>query len=598
MKNIITIMEGLGETFYQNIFRYKTAVKLVSAFVIAATILLMYEFGVVERLELITVDYRFILRRPEPVKADIVFIDMAEDSIDAIGRWPWPRKWHAAITRILSEYDPRMIAFDVVFAEPQDEINDATFEEAVKTSGIVYLPLSYELVGREGDKVYKGEGVHAVIRPLERFTQWARGTGHISAVPDKDGILRRVYPVIAAEGTKTYQLGMKLACDWLDVGDGDIEFDPAKHTITLRQRGGKLIKVPLDDNNELVVNWKARWGKELRHYSYIDVIRSYGMIKEGQKPLVDLNVFRGKICIIGLTALGLIDIKPVPIESTYPAVGVNAMVAGSMINSDFVRTTNRNVDILIIIFISAFFTFLLSELRPLSGLVTATISIVGYFLLSSLVFGVFRILILTFYPMLAIFVSYIITAAYSQALQTVDRARLFKQATRDGLTSVYNVRHFNLLLEAEMKSAAFDRNKRLAVMMFDIDNFKKLNDTYGHQAGDMFLREFAKLMQSKCRQSDVIARYGGEEFIIMLVGAGKKEAVDISEKIRLEFESRKMRVGSESVGTTVSIGVAEFSGEKEKEELVGKADKALYQAKHEGKNKTCVYDDKKDVAGV
>lgn len=583
---IAVALEDIGETFYQKIFRYKTAVKLVAALIIAAVILLMYEFNVVQRLELLTVDYRFLLRRPEPARADIVFIDMAEDSIDAIGRWPWPRKWHAAITRILSEYNPKMIAFDVVFAEPQDEINDATFEEALKTSGIVYLPLSYELRGREGDRVYQGEGVMMAIRPLERFAQWTKGTGHISAVPDKDGILRRVYPIISFEGITTYQLGFRLACDWLGVGD--ITLDPVRHKITLRRSSGKVTEIPLDDNNEFIINWKTKWGGELKHYSYIDVIRSYGMIKEGQRPIIDLNVFRDKICIIGLTALGLIDIKPIPIESTYPAVGVNAMVASSIINNDFIRSTNRNINVIIILVVSIFFTFFFSELRPLGGLTAATLSIIGYFLLSAFIFGAFSILIATFYPMLAIFISYIITAIYSHILQTVERARLFKQATRDGLTALYNVRHFNLLLEAEMKSAAFDKARRMSVIMFDIDNFKTLNDTYGHQVGDTFLREFAKLMQSKCRQTDVVARYGGEEFIMMLVGAGRKEAVDVAEKIRTSFEAKKIHVGNDLVGRTVSVGVAEFKGENTREGLVEKADRALYRAKHEGKNKTCV----------
>jgi len=589
-KKIISMFEGLNETLYQKIFRYKTAVRLIAAILIAVTILLMYSFNVVQRLELLTVDYRFLLRRQVPLKADIVFIDMAEDSIDAIGRWPWPRKWHAALTRILSEYKPKAIAFDVVFAEPQDEVNDATFEEALKLAGNVCLPLSYELRGRPGDKVYEGEGVQSIIRPIERFAQWSTGTGHISAVSDPDGILRRIFPIISSGTTRTYQLGFKLACDSLGVGDNGVTFNPGGHYIDLHPSEGRDIRIPLDDNNEMMVNWRARWGKELPHYSFIDIIRSYGMIKDGQKPILDLNVFKDKVCIIGLTALGLIDIKPVPIESTYPAVGVNAMVAASLLNKDFVRTTNAEINIIIILVVSIFFTFLLSELRPLGGMAVATVSIIGYFIVSTVIFGVFNLLIITFYPMLAIFLSYILTAAYTQILQTVERSRLFKQATRDGLTSLYNVRHFNLLLEAEMKSASFDKARRLSIMMFDIDNFKKLNDTYGHQSGDVVLRDLAKVMQSKCRQTDIVARYGGEEFIIMLPGAGKKEAIDVAEKIRAAFEARKPKLGDDIVVTTASIGVVEYSGEKTREELIEKADKSLYRAKHSGKNQVCLYD--------
>ena len=582
--------DAISDAFYQKFFRYKLAVKLITAILIAAVILLMHQYHVVERLELLTVDYRFLLRGSQPLRADIVFIDMAEDSIEAIGRWPWPRKWHGAITKILSEYHPRAIAFDVVFAEPQDEINDATFEEAIRQSGDVYLPLSYDLTASADARVYEGTGVRTAIRPLERFARWARGTGHISAVPDSDGILRRIYPVIGFNDTKSYQLGFKLACDTMGVEEDGITFDPERHTITLRSAAGTVTRIPLDDENQFIVNWKDRWGKELPHYSYIDVIRSYGMALEGRTPIVDLNVFTDKICIIGLTALGLIDIKPVPIESTYPAVGVNAMVAAGIINRDFIRSTHAEADILIILFTAFFFTFLLAELRPLGGMVAATVSIIGYFLVSSVIFRLFNILIVTFYPMLAIFLAYILTATYTQILQSVERSRLFKQATRDGLTSLYNVRHFNLLLEAEMKGVSFDPNRKMSVLMFDIDNFKKLNDTYGHQAGDTVLRDIARLMQSKCRQTDIVARYGGEEFIIMLVGAGRKEAMDVAEKIRAGFEAKKFRFGSDLYGTSVSVGVAEYAREKTREEFVEKADKALYRAKHEGKNRVCVSD--------
>ncbi|MDD5136270.1 MAG: GGDEF domain-containing protein, partial [Candidatus Omnitrophica bacterium] len=128
----------------------------------------------------------------------------------------------------------------------------------------------------------------------------------------------------------------------------------------------------------------------------------------------------------------------------------------------------------------------------------------------------------------------------------------------------------------------------LSMLMVDLDRFKQINDTYGHQAGDTILREFAKIIQSKCRQTDVVARYGGEEFVVMLSGAGQKDALDIAEKIREGVQNKKFRFKNDNLGTTISMGVVEFSKEHDKEELVEKADKALYKAKEEGKNRVCV----------
>ena len=191
-------------------------------------------------------------------------------------------------------------------------------------------------------------------------------------------------------------------------------------------------------------------------------------------------------------------------------------------------------------------------------------------------------MITTFYPVFAIVVSYGLTAGYTQFLQSIERMQLFRQATRDGLTHLYNVRHFNLLLEAEFKSVALYKARPLSLIMADIDNFKPINDTYGHQAGDVVLRDIADIIQSECRQIDIVARYGGEEFVIMLIGAAQKDAVDVAEKIRAAVENKKFIFRDKTIYTTISIGVAEFSNEKNKEGLVEKADGTIYVANRRG----------------
>jgi diguanylate cyclase (GGDEF)-like protein len=181
------------------------------------------------------------------------------------------------------------------------------------------------------------------------------------------------------------------------------------------------------------------------------------------------------------------------------------------------------------------------------------------------------------------------TASYVHITQSVERARLFSQATRDGLTSLYNIRHFSLLLDAEFRNTATFKFRPLSVIMGDIDNFKHANDTYGHPAGDIILKEVADIIQSKCRQIDVVGRYGGEEFIVMLSGAKGKDASDVGEKIRAAVEAKKFKFGDVTYSTTISLGVVQYSDEKNKDELVARADKALYEAKKTGKNKVVIY---------
>ena len=122
---------------------------------------------------------------------------------------------------------------------------------------------------------------------------------------------------------------------------------------------------------------------------------------------------------------------------------------------------------------------------------------------------------------------------------------------------------------------------------------KYANDTFGHQAGDIILKEIAHIIQSKCRQIDVVGRYGGEEFIIMLGGSKAKGAADVAEKIRAAVEARKFKFGNNIYSLTISIGVAEYSDEKTKEDLIAKSDKALYTAKKTGKNRVCIYEEGK-----
>ncbi len=584
-----TIIKDAGDFIYQRTFKYKYRIRWALALTVALVVILLYQFDILERIELLTLDYRFRFKTPNPSISDIVFIDMAEDSIRAIGRWPWPRRWHATLIRALSDYKPKAILFDILFSEPQDETDDYALEEAMKESGVVSLPLLFDLKKQETAYLYKGEGVMSVIEPLPQFSRYAKDEGHINAIPDIDGILRRVPPVISFKGRSAYQLGLKAGLDILGAKDADISFYPGRHMIIAGLSGGKTVKIPLDDRNQFIINWKEKWGKEFRHFSYMDVIRSYGLIKKGQAPPIDFNEFKDKICVIGLTAAGLTDIKPVPIENAYPAVGINATVINSVIRNDFIYDLPKRYNMLIILLISILVTLYLSNLRLIGGMVLATICIVSYAIVSTAVFNFFNIAVLTFYPILAIAISYSLTSLYAQILQSIERTRLFKQATRDGLTNLYNIRHFNLLFEAEFRNVSVYKSRRLAVIMADIDNFKHVNDTYGHQAGDAILKEFARIIQSKCRQTDVVARYGGEEFVIMLSGAGEKKAIDIAEKIRCAVQNRKFKFKNITYGTTISMGVAGFSNEHDKETLIEKSDQALYKAKNEGKNRVVLY---------
>jgi diguanylate cyclase (GGDEF)-like protein len=153
----------------------------------------------------------------------------------------------------------------------------------------------------------------------------------------------------------------------------------------------------------------------------------------------------------------------------------------------------------------------------------------------------------------------------------------------DGLTKVHNHRYFQELLAHESKRIE-RTGAPLSLMLIDLDDFKQLNDRYGHAAGDQVLIRLAQLLNEAIRESDVLARYGGEEFVVLSSATDLPGAQILAEKIRLTIEQADFRIdeAKHPLDVTVSIGVAEFAGSAR--QLFRAADAALYRAKDQGKN--------------
>ena len=160
------------------------------------------------------------------------------------------------------------------------------------------------------------------------------------------------------------------------------------------------------------------------------------------------------------------------------------------------------------------------------------------------------------------------------------------QSIRDPLTGLYNRRYLEESLERELARCG-RRNLPLAVMMLDVDHFKRFNDTHGHEGGDALLAQFAALLQAHCRVEDIACRFGGEEFTLIVPETAPGTAVARAEQIRAATEQlRVAHQKSQLSSVTVSIGIACFPQDgKRGEDLLRAADMALYRAKHEGRNR-------------
>ncbi|MGN0144316.1 MAG: tetratricopeptide repeat-containing diguanylate cyclase, partial [Clostridium sp.] len=171
----------------------------------------------------------------------------------------------------------------------------------------------------------------------------------------------------------------------------------------------------------------------------------------------------------------------------------------------------------------------------------------------------------------------------------LEKYKLTISSTLDKLTSTYNRKYLEESLLFLLDSSQAEHS-RFALIMFDIDDFKGVNDKYGHQIGDKVLIKLTKEVKKTINKNDIIGRYGGEEFIVLIQNVDKIKAVNMAERIRRNVEEAKIL--GEKRKVTISLGVAISSDKRmSSEEIVSRADQALYRAKHEGKNRYILWND-------
>lgn len=159
---------------------------------------------------------------------------------------------------------------------------------------------------------------------------------------------------------------------------------------------------------------------------------------------------------------------------------------------------------------------------------------------------------------------------------------------RDTLTRLLNRRFLPSVLMREIKVAT-ERHSQFAMLMIDVDHFKRVNDEHGHEAGDMVLQQAAMLILNSVRNGDFVFRYGGEEMLVMLVEIEPQVAERIAETLRRRFESNEFLVSmGHKLQVTISVGLAMYDGHPDYQYLINRADQAMYQAKQSGRNRVCV----------
>jgi len=392
--------------------------KKISGFIVPCALILLAlavsYFRVLDNFEFGALDLRFLLRPAKTVPADkVVLIEVGDDSVAKLGRFPFDRKYHALLIGALTEFGAKAIVFDVLFSAPQE--HDTELEEAVAGSGRTYLPFALDIDSANKSDVISAKGYASEC--LASLAAKARGTGHINVVPDPDGKFRRLTPFIKYNDKLYPNMSFLVACDYLGINKNDVKLYPGRYI----DCGGRMT-IPLDEKSGMIINYSGKWGKVFKHYSYVDVIQSYLAIAMGQKPLLNPDFFKGKVCIIGLTTVGM-DIHSTPFEPIYPGAGIHAEIFNSVINRNFISRASRWINTVILIILMVLISLITFTTKPVKGLLALILLVTVFIVLSLALFDIYGIWLDMICPILVMILLYLSLTLHRYASEWKNRLK-------------------------------------------------------------------------------------------------------------------------------------------------------------------------------
>ncbi|MFA6079492.1 MAG: CHASE2 domain-containing protein [Candidatus Omnitrophota bacterium] len=360
-------------------------------------------FHLLDNYELETLDFRFLLRPKIQTTDKVVLIEIGEDTIERLGRFPFDRSYHAMLVKALSEAGASAVVFDIFFSEPHE--HDPDLESAIASAKNVYLPYVFDVDMKAASIQPVAHGF--IARDIESLALVAKGTGHINIAPDIDGKFRRVPLLIRYENEDYPYISFLMTCNYLGIACNAVELGRGR-SIKL----GDKAKIPLDENSNMVINFSGKWGESYKHYSFVDILQSHLASMSGQKPILDMSLFKGKVCIVGLTAAGTVDLHPNPFETLYPGVGIHAEVFNSILTGQFIARASRGANLAILAFLIALVSVITMKMKPFRMLLILGCIIIFFIAAGVLLFNIFGLWIDIFYPVTVMISFYILLTIY------------------------------------------------------------------------------------------------------------------------------------------------------------------------------------------
>ena len=545
-----------------------------------------------EPYELSTLDLWFRLRSSEDKESRIVVVNISESDIRALNEWPISDDNLAELLEVISEQQPRVIGLDIYRDLPTGNVLG---QERLRQ----VFATNKNIIGVEkviGDRV-DGSPI------LKKLGQ----TAMADMVVDQDGRIRRgLISVRTADNQIILGLSAKLALIYLAEEGVYLEAtdDQKKRVLgrttlsSISKNEGAYINADVG-GYQIIVNWLGNKDK-FRSVSLVEVLERQ----------ISSDLFEDKLVLIGSTASSVNDLFYTPYDSyksnldQMHGVYVHGNLASQIVSSALDGRNNiRGIPeiwewswIFVWSSIGVGTSLILLDTHQLQKnnfltLRSITLSIifpVGILFGTNYSLFLMGLWLPTIAPLLSLVISAIAITSYYHQNQT-------KLAFTDSLTLIANRRFFDRYLKQKLYQSQ-NSDEDLSIILCDVDFFKKYNDTYGHQAGDQCLMKVAQAIRNSVRGTDLPARYGGEEFIVVLPGSDSQAAILVANRICSRI--RKMQIPHENsqISSVVSIscGISSIKTAKttSPEKLIAQADRALYMAKSQGRDRAVLADTK------
>ncbi len=484
---------------------------------------------------------------PSPYLKDIVVIGVDDESIAKINRaWPWGREVFAVFLERLSRSGPRVVGFDFsIVGESADTETDRWLSEALAKNPNAILSSYFDEKGQH-------------VWPHAPFVRSAEGVGYVEKPLDRDGVNRRLQNQIVSKGETFYSFGA-----W----------------VAMRSQGKKPDALAEYFMPEHLVSYRY----PTNAFQYLSIWK----VLNEENAIDDL---KDKIILVGAVTPLLHDIHMTPL-GLMPGVCMLGNEIIMMLENDRIWTLESSGELWLLGALVLLLCFVFLKLNFVGRLWLWLGLLIGGFVSMALVFISTGLVLDYFsYALLLTFVysAVVVEKGFSTFLENL---RLQRLVIMDSLTGLYGHRYLTLRLESEFSKSQRTANAVFYLAMLDVDHFKKVNDTYGHEQGNVVLVTLASLLKSGIRGYDVAARYGGEEFAIILFHSDEDKALLTVERIRQSIEAQVFQVHKVSFHVTISIGLCSTrqEGMRSKEQLIECADRALYEAKNQGRNRTVIH---------